>query len=322
LVIEKGTLAFSSRTALATGTTVALGNANSGSDDTVMEIPIASVGDQEVLNAAFTLGTLAEGSTSEATIRYVAAGTVGGAPRVNGTVDLNGRDLILENTSLTDNPTNSGLFNFAAAISGVGNVRIRNGTNPDGSQNGTPRSRLMNTANSWTGDLYIEILIKAHDIFERDGDDLHCTVPVGMTTASLGGAIEVPTLGSKADAASLAVTQSTEDKAVLAAIATDMAKLEARIAQPNMLVAPSSIAIDTTTARVASLTVGTTYMVYTSAPCFIEVGPDNVEAATTNTYLEPGMVFVWTPTADNTDDGIAAIGSVAGGKVYVQACQA
>lgn len=156
LVIEKGTLAFSSRTALATGTAVALGNANSGSDDTVMEIPIASVGDQEVLNAAFTLGTLAEGSTSEATIRYVAAGTVGGAPRVNGTVDLNGRDLILENTSLTDNPTNSGLFNFAAAISGVGNVRIRNGTNPDGSQNGTPRSRLMNTANSWTGDLYIE----------------------------------------------------------------------------------------------------------------------------------------------------------------------
>ena len=49
------------------------------------------------------------------------------------------------------------------------------------------------------GDLYIEIRIKPHDIFERDGDDLHCTVPVGMTSAALGGTIEVPTLGGKAE---------------------------------------------------------------------------------------------------------------------------
>jgi hypothetical protein len=49
------------------------------------------------------------------------------------------------------------------------------------------------------GDLYIEIRVKQHDIFERDGDDLHCTVPVGLTTAALGGTIEVPTLGSKAE---------------------------------------------------------------------------------------------------------------------------
>ena len=49
------------------------------------------------------------------------------------------------------------------------------------------------------GDLYIEIRIKAHDIFERDGDDLHCTVPVGIATAALGGSIEVPTLGGKAE---------------------------------------------------------------------------------------------------------------------------
>ena len=47
------------------------------------------------------------------------------------------------------------------------------------------------------GDLYIEIHVKKHDIFERDGDDLHCTVPIGFTTAALGGEIEVPTLGGK-----------------------------------------------------------------------------------------------------------------------------
>lgn len=45
-----------------------------------------------------------------------------------------------------------------------------------------------------TGDLYIFIEVQAHQIFERDGVHLHCTVPVSMTTASLGGDIEVPTI--------------------------------------------------------------------------------------------------------------------------------
>ncbi len=48
------------------------------------------------------------------------------------------------------------------------------------------------------GDLYIEIRLKKHAIFERDGDDLHCVVPVGMARAALGGEIEVPTLNGKA----------------------------------------------------------------------------------------------------------------------------
>ena len=39
---------------------------------------------------------------------------------------------------------------------------------------------------------------KAHDIFERDGDDLHCTVPVGLRL-TLGGTIEVPTPGGNAE---------------------------------------------------------------------------------------------------------------------------
>ena len=49
------------------------------------------------------------------------------------------------------------------------------------------------------GDLYIEIRIKQHDIFERDGDDLHCTIPVSLVTITLGGAIEVPTLQGRAE---------------------------------------------------------------------------------------------------------------------------
>lgn len=44
------------------------------------------------------------------------------------------------------------------------------------------------------GDLYVEILIKPHDIFSRDGDDLHTELPVSFVTAALGGEILVPTL--------------------------------------------------------------------------------------------------------------------------------
>ena len=44
------------------------------------------------------------------------------------------------------------------------------------------------------GDLYVQINIKAHPIFERHENDLHCEVPISFVTAALGGSIEVPTL--------------------------------------------------------------------------------------------------------------------------------
>ena len=66
-------------------------------------------------------------------------------------------------------------------------MRIRSAGNGEAGTNGGP-----------AGDLYIEIRLKKHDIFERDGDDLHCTVPIGIVTAALGGEIDVPTLAGKA----------------------------------------------------------------------------------------------------------------------------
>jgi molecular chaperone DnaJ len=44
------------------------------------------------------------------------------------------------------------------------------------------------------GDLYILVNIKSHSFFRRDGANLFCRVPVPMTTAALGGAVEVPTI--------------------------------------------------------------------------------------------------------------------------------
>ncbi len=66
-------------------------------------------------------------------------------------------------------------------------MRIRSTGNGEPGTNGGP-----------PGDLYIEIRLKKHEIFERDGDDLHCVVPIGMAAAALGGEIEVPTLAGKA----------------------------------------------------------------------------------------------------------------------------
>jgi molecular chaperone DnaJ len=44
------------------------------------------------------------------------------------------------------------------------------------------------------GDLYVEIHVKEHAIFQRDGSHLSCEVPVSFATAALGGSVEVPTL--------------------------------------------------------------------------------------------------------------------------------
>lgn len=47
------------------------------------------------------------------------------------------------------------------------------------------------------GDLYVQVSMKKHAIFERHGNDLHCEVPVSFATATLGGSIEVPTLDGR-----------------------------------------------------------------------------------------------------------------------------
>jgi len=66
-------------------------------------------------------------------------------------------------------------------------VRLRSVGNGDaGARSGPP------------GDLYVVLRVKLHEIFHREGDDLVCEVPVGLTQATLGGEIEVPTLEGRA----------------------------------------------------------------------------------------------------------------------------
>jgi len=58
------------------------------------------------------------------------------------------------------------------------------------------------------GDLYVQMSIKAHPVFQREADDLHCEMPISFATAALGGEIEIPTLDGAAQIKIPAETQS------------------------------------------------------------------------------------------------------------------
>jgi molecular chaperone DnaJ len=63
-------------------------------------------------------------------------------------------------------------------------------------------------AGSAPGDLYVEVRVRPHPIFERDGDDLHCDVPIRISQAALGDTIRVPTLGGEVELRIPAETQT------------------------------------------------------------------------------------------------------------------
>ena len=58
------------------------------------------------------------------------------------------------------------------------------------------------------GDLYVQIQLKPHSVFQREGNDLHCEMPISFATAALGGEIEIPTLDNAAKIKIPAETQS------------------------------------------------------------------------------------------------------------------
>ena len=75
--------------------------------------------------------------------------------------------------------------------------RIRLGGEGEAGRNGGP-----------PGDLYVEVHVREHAIFERDGEHLSCEVPVSFATAALGGTVEVPTLNGNVALKIPAETQS------------------------------------------------------------------------------------------------------------------
>jgi molecular chaperone DnaJ len=84
---------------------------------------------------------------------------------------------------------------------------------PAGVDSGT-RLRLSGKGESGvrggqSGDLYLVLHVRAHEIFQRDGDDLLCEVPISFVQAALGAEIQVPTLGGSAQIRIPAGTQNS-----------------------------------------------------------------------------------------------------------------
>lgn len=75
--------------------------------------------------------------------------------------------------------------------------RIRLSNEGEVGQNGGP-----------SGDLYVHVHVKPHDIFTREGSDLFCEVPINITTAALGGTLDVPTLDGRVSLKIPAETQT------------------------------------------------------------------------------------------------------------------
>jgi molecular chaperone DnaJ len=98
------------------------------------------------------------------------------------------------------------LSNPCKSCSGAGRVeeeKVLSVKIPAGVDNGD-RIRLSGEgeagpAGAAAGDLYVEIRVREHAIFQRDGDDLHCEVPIRFSQAALGDTVRVPTLGGEAE---------------------------------------------------------------------------------------------------------------------------
>src|SRR3990170_106606 len=58
------------------------------------------------------------------------------------------------------------------------------------------------------GGLYVQVHVKPHAVFQRDHDDLHCEMPISITTAALGGEVSIPTLDGSAKIRVPAATQT------------------------------------------------------------------------------------------------------------------
>ena len=102
------------------------------------------------------------------------------------------------------NGTGQVITNPCRSCHGTGKVRVEKELQihiPPGVDNGS-RLRVAGEGEAGTngspaGDLYVVVKLRPHKVFQRNGNDIHCDVPVSICTAALGGVIDVPTVSGK-----------------------------------------------------------------------------------------------------------------------------
>lgn len=82
------------------------------------------------------------------------------------------------------------------------------------------------------GDLYVVISVEPHPLFERDGPDLHCEVPVPFVQAALGSKIDVPTLEGRV---SMTIPEGTQSGKILRLRGKGLPPLQPRISKEQLM---------------------------------------------------------------------------------------
>lgn len=139
-------------------------------------------------------GTGSEGPAAQAS---QTCGTCGGAGKVRAQQGF----FLIERTCPTCSGTGRIIKNPCKVCGGQGRVqrdRTLSVSIPAGVEDGT-RIRLSGEGEAGlrgapAGDLYVDVAVKPHPIFQRDGANMFVRVPLRMTQAALGGAVEVPTV--------------------------------------------------------------------------------------------------------------------------------
>jgi molecular chaperone DnaJ len=136
------------------------------------------------------------------------SGSEGGAPpqtcgSCNGAGKIRAQQgfFLIERTCPTCGGTGKVVKDPCKVCAGAGRVQRERTLNvdiPAGVEDGT-RMRVSGAGEAGlrgapAGDLYVNVLVKPHKLFQREGANLYCRVPLRMTAAAMGGAIEVPTI--------------------------------------------------------------------------------------------------------------------------------
>ena len=156
--------------------------------------------------------TSCSGSGADGGSKPADCGTCGGAGKVRAQQGF----FIVERTCGTCGGVGQIIKNPCKVCHGQGRVdkeKVLSVKIPAGVEDGN-RIRLAGEGESGArggqaGDLYVFIAVKNHKFFERKGDDISCEIPIKMTTAALGGSVEIPTIDGSI--AKLSIPEGTQN---------------------------------------------------------------------------------------------------------------